>query len=263
MVEVEQVEWLTPRLVRIAVGGDQLHSFDAGVFTDRYVKLQLPPPGAPYTAPFELEEIRAAHPRHLWPRTRTYTVRSWDPERQRLTLDFVVHGDHGIAGPWAKRARPGDRVQLRGQGGAYSPDPEADWHLLVGDPSVLPAIAASLERIPAGRPVRVLVQVADAHDELSLETAGALRLDWIHGGGDATLMEALRAEPWPHGRVHAFVHGEAASVRLLRRFLIVERNVPLEQLSISGYWKRSRSDEEWREDKPEWNRLVEADLAAP
>ena len=96
-----------------------------------------------------------------------------------------------------------------------------------------------------------------------LATAAELRLDWIHGGGDATLVEALRAERWPEGRVHAFVHGEAASVRLLRRFLIAERGVPVEQLSISGYWKRSRSDEEWREDKPAWNRLVEADLAAP
>ena len=57
----------------------------------------------------------------------------------------------------------------------------------------------------------------------------------------------------------AFVHGEASSVRALRRYLIVERGMSRDRLSVSGYWKRSRTEEGWREDKPEWNRLVEAD----
>ena len=39
-------------------------------------------------------------------RVRTYTVREWDGER--LTIDFVVHGDEGVAGPWALPAQPGD-----------------------------------------------------------------------------------------------------------------------------------------------------------
>ena len=33
-----------------------------------------------------------------------------------------------------------------------------------------------------------------------------------------------------------------------------------EDLSISGYWKRRRTEEGWREDKAEWKRQVEADL---
>jgi NADPH-dependent ferric siderophore reductase len=61
--------------------------------------------------------------------------------------------------------------------------------------------------------------------------------------------------------VHAFVHGEASSVRAVRRHLLIEREVPREALSVSGYWKRTRTDEEWRADKAEWNRLAEQDLA--
>lgn len=238
LVEVQSTEWLTPRLVRIVFGGEGLDGFDAGEFTDSYVKLQVPDS----------------------PRTRSYTVRAWDPERELLTIDFVVHGDEGIIGPWAATARPGDRLHLRGPGGAYAPEPGADWHLMIGDQSVIPAIAASLERIPARRPVRVLLQVDHADDELELHTPGDLDLRWIHGGGELALVDALREQPWLPGDVHAFVHGEAASVRALRRFLVVERSVARERLSISGYWKRSRTDEEWRADKPEWNRLVEADL---
>ena len=45
----------------------------------------------------------------------------------------MVHGDEGIAGPWAMAAQPGDTIDVRGPNGAYGPDPTADWHLLAGD----------------------------------------------------------------------------------------------------------------------------------
>src|SRR3954449_10074664 len=153
---VHEVRRLTPHLIRVVVGGEDLEGFPAGAFTDHYVKLQIPPPGAPYSAPFDPEDVKARLPREQWPRTRTYTVQDWDGERNLLTLDFVHHGDTGVAGPWAAAARPGGHRQLRGRAGAYAPAPAADWHLMVGDESVLPAIAASLRRVPAGRPVHAI-----------------------------------------------------------------------------------------------------------
>ena len=261
LVHVETVEPMTPQLVRIVFGGDGLAGFAAGEFTDHYVKLQLPPPGVDYAAPFDVEEIRATRPREQWPRTRTYTVAAWDPKAVRLTIDFVVHGDEGVAGPWAAAAQPGDTLQLMGPGGAYTPDAAADWHLMVGDPSVVPAIAASLARIPDGRPVHVLLQVGGPEDELPLSSPGELRVSWLHGGGAERLADALRALEFPAGTVHAFVHGEAGAVRAVRRHLLAERGIPRESVSITGYWKQTRTEEGWREDKPEWNQLVEADLA--
>ena len=74
-------------------------------------------------------------------------------------------------------------------------------------------------------------------------------------------MDALAALDWPEGAVHAFVHGEATSVRDVRRHLLVDRGVPREAVSVSGYWKRQRTEDGWREEKAEWNRLVEADAA--
>jgi NADPH-dependent ferric siderophore reductase len=258
VVEVVDVNQLTPRMVRIEFGGEGLEGFAAGEFTDHYVKFQFPPPDADYAAPFDQEEIRATRPREEWPRTRTYSVRAWDPDRLRLTVDFVVHGDEGVAGPWAQQAAAGDRLQLQGPGGAYAPDPDASAYLMVGDPSVMPAIAAALERVPEGRPVDVVLQVADVDDQVELTTPGDLRLHWLHARGDEVLAEAVRELQLP-GRIDAFVHGEASSVRALRRYLIVERGMPREALSVSGYWKRSRTEEGWREDKAEWSRLVQAD----
>ena len=261
---VEEVRRLTPHLIRVVVGGDDLERFGAGEFTDHYVKLQLPPPGATYSAPFDPEEVKAHHPKEHWPRVRTYTVQEYDAEHRRLTIDFVHHGDTGVAGPWAANAQPGDGLQFMGPGGAYTPDPDADWHLMVGDEAVLPAISASLARIPAGVRVHVLVEVDGPADEVPLETPGDLHLTWLHRRADDEdlLARAVRELDFPDGTVHAFVHGEAASVRAIRRHLLVDRGLPREALSISGYWKRDRTEEGWREDKAEWNRLVEEDAAA-
>jgi NADPH-dependent ferric siderophore reductase len=252
--------WLTPRMARLVLGGEALEGFGAGAFTDHYVKLLLPPAGAPYGPPFDPAAIKAELPRDQWPRMRTFTVRDWDPAARRLTIDFVIHGDSGLAGPWAARAEPGDRLQLLGPGGAYAPAPDVAWHLMVGDPSVLPAIAASLARIPAGVPVFVVVEVDGPEDEIPLETPGDLRLQWVRRGVDA-LLEEVRALEFPDGPGQHFVHGEASAVRAVRRHLLVERGVPLEALSASGYWKRTRNEEEWRDDKPEWNRLAALDAA--
>jgi NADPH-dependent ferric siderophore reductase len=264
---VETVEQLTPHMVRIAVGGEGLADFEAGAFSDHYVKLQLPPAGADYDSGADFEAIRATRSRDEHPLTRTYSVRSWNQAERRLTIDFVVHGDSGVAGPWAAAAEPGDVLQFQGPGGAYSPRVDADWHLLAGDASVLPAIGASLERMPAGVAVFVVAEVDGPEEELALPTAADLRLRWLHrsespGEEPDLLTEAVRALHLPAGDGHAFVHGEASSARALRRHFLVERELPAARLSASGYWKLRRTEEGWREDKAEWNRLAAADAPA-
>jgi NADPH-dependent ferric siderophore reductase len=112
-------------------------------------------------------------------------------------------------------------------------------------------------------PVHVLVELDDPAERQPLQTPGDLRLTWIErngqGAGEQPLLDAVRALDFPPGRVHAFVHGEAGAVREVRRHLLVDRGLPRDDLSVSGYWKRTRTEEGWREDKPEWNRLVEQD----
>ncbi|MFD0887874.1 siderophore-interacting protein [Streptosporangium algeriense] len=263
--QVKRVEWITPHMIRVVLGGDGLAGFGAGAFTDHYVKLLFPPHGVTYSAPFDLERIQRELPREQWPTTRTYTVRSWDPETLELAIDFVHHGDSGIAGPWAAAVQPGEEIHFFGPGGAYTPDPEADWHLFVGDESALPAIAASLERLPSGVPAHVLVEVAGPQEEQRLDSPGDTKIVWFHRGdapvGEA-LVAAVRELDFPEGTPHAFVHGEAGFVRTLRRHLRAERGIPLSRLSISGYWRVGRDDETWRAVKQDWNRQIEEEEAA-
>lgn len=259
---VVRTERLTPHMVRIVLGGDGLAGFGAGVYTDHYVKLLFAPEGVSYAEPWDLERIRATHHREAWPRQRAYTVRAWDPAHLELTLDFVVHGDEGLAGPWAARVQPGELVHFLGPGGAYAPDPVAGWHLLVGDESALPAIAAAMERMPAGALVHAFVEIDGPADEQKVATPDGTVPVWLHRGDrpvGAALVEAVTSLRFPSADVHAFVHGEAGFVKDLRRHLRLDRGIPRERLSISGYWRQGETDEGWRAIKRDWNATVEAE----
>jgi NADPH-dependent ferric siderophore reductase len=257
---VTRVEQLTPHMVRVVVGGEALARLDVGAYTDHYVKVLFPPAGVVYPEPFDQAAIRETMPREAWPVVRTYTVRRWVPEAGEMWVDFVVHGDAGIAGPWAARAKPGDTFHFMGPGGGYRPDPDADWHLLAGDESALPAVAAALEAMPAGTRVKAFIEVEDPSEEQRLRTDAQAEITWLHRGarpvGEA-LVEAIRGVEFPAGRVHVFVHGEATFVKDLRGYLRVERGLPLTQLSISGYWRRGLNEDGWQSSKREWNQQVE------
>ena len=267
IASVIRKEMLTAHMIRIVFGGEGLKDFSADEFTDHYVKLQLPPPGSDYSAPFDPEKIRETLPAEEWFRTRTYSIRYWDKEARELTIDFVHHGDAGIAGPWALAAEPGDRVQFLGPGGGYRPDPEADWPLLVGDEACVPAISAALTQIPSGVPVIALIEVEDQSEQLDLESSGDLDLRWLHRNGkprtegDLLLTEVSKLD-LPDGRGQAFVHGEAGMVREVRKHLLLERGLGKADLSATGYWKYTETEEGWRMYKREWKRLVELDVKA-
>jgi len=88
-------------------------------------------------------------------------------------------GDSGIAGPWAARARPGDEIALLGPGGGYAPNIAADWHLLVGDASALPAIAVALQRIPAERAAHVFIEVDSADEQQPPPIDADTHIHWV------------------------------------------------------------------------------------
>ena len=262
---VTRVEQLTPHMVRIVVGGPGVAAITAGQYTDHYVKVLFPPAGVTYPEPFDQAAIRETMPREQWPVVRTYTIRKWLPESGEMWIDFVVHGDAGIAGPWAANAQVGDPVRFMGPGGGYAPDPAADWHLLAGDESALPAIAAALDGMPEGATVKAFVEVSDPAEEQKLPTRADAEITWLFRGsapvGDA-LVKAVRELEFPAGQVQAFVHGEATFVKDLRGHLRLERELPMSALSISGYWRRGMNEDGWQTSKREWNQSVEQEQEA-
>ncbi|WP_183098460.1 siderophore-interacting protein [Nocardioides pelophilus] len=236
LLTVTASQQLSPGMVRLHFRGDDLSAFVGVDHTDRYVKLIFGDPAL-------LEQGQR-------PTMRTYTVIDPDPVEGTLAIDFVVHGTEGIAGPWASTALPGDTISVRGPNGAYSPDPTVDWHLFAGDEAAIPAIRQSLAALPDDAEGYVVIEVDAATHVQPLAAPDRLEVTWLYRSDPAQpgLAEAVRALPWRSGRVHAFVHGEAQAVmHEIRPYLFRERGVPRNDVSISGYWRKGRTEEAFRE----------------
>jgi NADPH-dependent ferric siderophore reductase len=265
--EVLRTENLTPHIVRVVLGGSGFDTFTPNDYTDAYVKIVFVRDDVDVAAlpqPLTLDSFNELPVEHR-PTVRTYTVRNVDTERRELTIDFVVHGEHGVAGPWASAATPGQRAFLMGPSGAYAPDPAADWHLIAGDEAALPAIGAALEALPDNAVGKVFIEVAGPEDEIPLTAPDGVGVNWIYRGGRADLVPedragdfspliaAVKETNWLPGQVQVFIHGEAQAVmHNLRPYIRKDRGVEAKWAnSISGYWRRGRTEETFRQWKRE------------
>lgn len=251
--EVASSERLTRHMQRVVLSSHQFDEFARkfGGFSDSYVKLVFLVDGFDYPDPLDLDFVKESYPAEAQPTVRTYTLRAIDLEHGRITIDFVLHGDSGVAGPWAASARVGDTLHVMGPGGAYAPDPGAPWHLLAGDEAALPAIQAALEAMPAGARVHAYVEVDGPADEQPVVSEADVTLTWLHRNGAAPgsttlIADAVRAHEWPPGSPQVFIHGEAGLLKQLRSYLLTEREVPRERLSLSGYWRCGETEEGFR-----------------
>lgn len=250
ILEVQEQQWVSPNLVRVIAGGAGFAEFRDNEFTDKYAKMLIADPAL--EAPFDLETLRAETPEAL-PTTRTYSIRWVDSDAKQLAIDFVLHGDEGVAAPWAAKAQPDERVVLVGAGGAYAPDPDADWHLFIGDHAAMPAIAQALDALAPNAVGKALVQVEHVEDRIELPRPDGVDLTWIDAptNGVDPLVEAARSLTWPPGTPHAFVHGERGSIKLLRKHLTDERALAKDRVSISAYWARGRVEDQFQAEKRE------------
>jgi NADPH-dependent ferric siderophore reductase len=249
-VHVLRREQLSPHLVRIVLAGDQLDDVVMNDYTDAYVKVFFAKPQLGLTPPYDLVALRDTLAPEDLPVSRTYTVRAVDPVQRTLSIDFVVHGDEGLAGPWADRAAPGDVLTFSGPGGGYAPDPGAAWHLFAGDQAALPAIASALEALPGQAAGLAFIQVPDAGEILQLSTPPAVTVQWLVGHGPALLVDAVAGASWLPGRPQVFAHGERSAMKGLRE-VFSDRGVHRSELSLSGYWALGRTEDRFQAEKRE------------
>jgi NADPH-dependent ferric siderophore reductase len=177
---------------------------------------------------------------------RRYTIRHARPDAGEIDLDVLLHGDWpGSPGAqWGATAAPGDEVRFQGPRGKLVLSP-ASWHLLVGDESALPAIAAVCAALPAGERAIAVVEVEDAADEQPIP--GGAHVQWVHRGRAAPgtpdlLVPAVEALPWPSGSPgHGYLMGETRSMVALRAVLEA-RGLAHEAIFVKGYWNIARPD---------------------
>ncbi len=252
VLEVRRRERLSVHTVRLVVGGPGFAQFRDNEFTDKYAKIVFVAPDLGLEPPYDLAELRHTLAPELRPVTRTYTVRRVDADAQQVTIDFVTHGDHGLAAPWASRAKTGDVIVLSGAGGAYRPAPDADWQLFIGDESALPAICSALESLPGDARGIAYLETCDDAEYLDAEPPAEIELRWLHrdqpGSRPDLLADAVRAGPWLPGVADVFAHGERESMKAVRAAL-KERLGAADHLSLSGYWAAGRTEDAFQSEK--------------
>lgn len=252
-LEVLRVADVTPGMRRVTLGGAELAAhvaqnghpvaaFRSDGFDDEF-KIILQHPDAPRAVgPTQADGVLN------WPRGdahllfRTYTVRRWDPEAGEVDIDFVDHGV-GPATSWARRVRPGERVQIAGPKSSAPHPVGADWTLIAGDETALPAIGRWLEEWPEGARAQVFIEVGLPEHRQDLPEPDGVEITWLSRDGaepgtTTLLLDAIRAADWWDGTAFAWVAGETLTLTPIRRWLRTEKGLPKSQVDVAGYWRR-------------------------
>ncbi|GCE77443.1 siderophore-interacting protein [Cellulomonas biazotea] len=245
---------VTPHMVRVTLGGDDLRRFEYRGF-DQWVRLAVPVrDDTRFDNLADTFDTRGylrylMLPKNTRPVIRSYTIRDHRADgpdgTPEVDIDFVCHGTAGVAGPWAESAatggvEAGTEVAFIDQGCGWVHVP-ADHVLLVADESGLPAVAGVLRDLPRDTVGHAFVELIDAADAQDVDAPDGVTVHWLpRTGGEAVgdlALQALRDLPWPGGTVAAFAVGESRLATGTRRFLVGERQVPKSHVTFCGYWK--------------------------
>ena len=241
-VEVRRVLPVTPRLLRVTLGGPELEGFHVDL-PAASVRVLLPAPGTDELVMPAWNGNEFLLPDGSRPVIRTLTPRRVDTDGLELDVEVVVHPG-GIASSWAARAAAGTGAAISGPGRGYTIAADAPAFLLGGDETAIPAICQLLEVLPARVPVQVHIEIASADARFPLPTHPRATVAWYElspdaPAGDALVAAVRDAELVPGTRV--WVAGEAASMQRIRRHLFEERGLPRGQTTVRGYWKHGRA----------------------
>lgn len=249
-MRVVRTATVTPHMRRITLSGQDLGRYATGGL---HVKLLLPQPGAGQPE----WPVLGANGLPVWPEgearpaVRTYTLRRIDAAAGEVDIDVVLHDDGGPGSLWAGRAQPGDRIGMLGPGGGTVG--EADWYLLAGDETALPAIGRILEQLPATARGHAFVEIADAGEEQPLAHPPGIRLTWLHRGAEAPggttlLADAVHGvDDWPGADVPVFAWAgtEFEAFRALRTHWRGDRGLDRTRHLAVAYWRRGRAEGEF------------------
>ena len=224
-------------MLRITFGGAELGDFPADQ-NSAYVKLRMTEP------PPDSDEK---------PVIRTYTVRNFDADSRELDVDFVLHDIDGPAARWAADCGPGDKIRIMGPGPKKLVDYVADWFLLAGDMSALPAISANIEGMPDDARGYALLEVIDPADRQDISAPDGLDIRWLVNPhpdvANTLLLDAVRSLDWLDGQPSVWVAGEFSQTLAIRKHLKEDRNVSRDALYASSYWQIGQTEDGHRVSK--------------
>lgn len=245
-VTVQACQQLTPNMRRLTLGGAALGDFPPEM-VGGYIKLLFSKADPSRSAVANDGESIDLN-KYI---KRSYTVRRFDAQGPSIELDFVQGSNKGPATRWASDAQPGDDVTIVGPGPVKLVDPDADWFLLIGDMTALPAIGVNVERLKPTARGYAVIEVASEEDKQDLPFPPEMEVSWTIASADtpSRLSEITRRLAWLDGRPSVWAACEFDEMRQLRTYLRKERALGNDDLYLSSYWKRNATDEEHKRAK--------------
>lgn len=178
---------------------------------------------------------------------RRYSVHGVDEELDQFTL-WITTAHEGPGSVWARNARPGDDVDIVGPRGKIVLDPEADWHLFMGDITCLGSAYRMGQSIEAPGQVVFIVETDHADDALTMTFDEGIAVTGIFvdravrsKDDPAGLLSGLSAFAFPPERGHAYLFGEFHVMRALRVALL-DRGLDDESISMKAFWRVGRNN---------------------
>lgn len=243
---VSRKMFLTPHYIRVFLTGDVCKFNETTVGNNN--KILIPPPGVNAVHFPEIDPVtkqKKSLPAAISPTIRTYTHRGIDLERGEMWIDFVYHGDGGIASSWAAKAEKGDLLGVMMKKGTKQLYPSANYYLLVGDATAIPVLAAILQDLPAEATGTCIIEVHDKDDEQQLPTDASIELIWQHNPTPhkgSALADTVRSQNLPEIDRFAYVAAEFDTVKSIRNFLRKESGWQREELYAYSYWKAGKAE---------------------
>ena len=215
---------VTPKMLRIAFGGDDLADFTSPS-ADEHIKLYVPG----ITGAME---------------ARDFTPRRFDPALQQLTIDFALHLS-GLVTEWALTTTIGDDVEVSGPRGSLLIPEDFDRWMLVGEETALPSIGRRAEGFAKGTPVTTIVAVCDHAERQVFDTVADYEGLWVHrSSGEANnpdpLMNVLSRVRFPPGDGFVWIAAEAGAARAAKEHIIQVLRHPRQWLRAPGAVIRGR-----------------------
>lgn len=244
---VARAERISPHFVRVTLSGEALASWRHLGF-DQWFRLALPVSDATrfdrLSDRFDLRGYLRylALPKATRPVIRNYTVREYRAAPAELDIDFVVHGDAGVAGPWAASLPTGAPVALIDQGCGYRPVEGASRVVLAGDESAMPAVLGILRDLPAESTGSAVIEIPHGEDRQPAPAPVGVEVRWIvrerGARPGAAALEELRGIDIGSGPVSAFLAGEQQLATAGRRHLVNQCGVEKAAIDFTGYWRQ-------------------------
>ncbi|QPG04836.1 siderophore-interacting protein [Salinimonas marina] len=235
MTQVKAIHDISPHMRRVVLTGEALSDFPV----DRksaHVKAIFPDPGAANKLP----RLGAYAGFKTW--MRSYTIREFDPKTQELWLDFAIFDHQGLASNWAQSAMVGDYLGIAGPGDVKHPKLGVDNHLLIGDLTALPVIAATLEMLPEQATGSAFIQVPTHKDIQTLNKPAGIAVEWLVTENKKTerFLSTLSAQKTTLTDTSILIAAEASIVKQLKSYLKEHCEYSKKNLYASAYWNSKK-----------------------